>query len=228
MYAATGSGPTSNLVWQRADGTGAAQKLTESKNHQRPASWHPSGKVLAFEEQNEAGFDLMLLPMAGDETAGWKPGTPTMFLNSPAQEREPMFSPDGRWLAYVSSESGRSEVYVRPFPGPGGKWQISTNGALHPTWSRTKPELFYGTPVGQIMVAPYTVDGASLRAEKPRLWSDGRFFVRGQNRMFDLHPDGTRFAIAPGGQDSGVKNDKVTFLFNFFDYLQKIAPVAKP
>jgi serine/threonine protein kinase/Tol biopolymer transport system component len=229
VYAATTTNQaTGNLMWQRADGSGDAQKLTESRNYQRPTSWHPSGKFLAFEEQNPSGFDLMLLPMAGDETTGWKPGTPRVFLNGPAQERELMFSPDGRWLAYTSEESGRSEVYVRPFPGPGGKWQISTSGAMHPTWSRTKPELFYGTPVGQIMVAPYTVEGGSLQAEKPRLWSDGRYFVRSQNRMFDLHPDGTRFALAPSAFDSGVKQDKVTFLFNFFDHLRAIAPVAKP
>ena len=69
-----------------------------------------------------------------------------------------MFSPDGRWLAYSSNESGHHEVYVRPFPGPGGKWQISTRVAGLPTWSRTKQELFYGVN-GQIMVAAFTVDG---------------------------------------------------------------------
>ena len=61
----------------------------------------------------------MILPMEGDEASGWKPGTPTVFLNSPFEEHEPMFSPDGQWLAYWSNESGRDEVYVRPFPGPG-------------------------------------------------------------------------------------------------------------
>jgi len=226
VYASTGAAQaTSVLVWRRADGTGDAQKLTESDNRHRPASWHPSGNLLAFEEQSGANVDLMMLPMAGDDESGWKPGKPTVFLNSPAQEREPMFSPDGRWLAYISNESGRNELYVRPFPGPGGKWQISTGGAVHPTWSRTKPELFFGSPLGQIMVAPYTVEGDSLRAEKPRLWSDGRYFVRSQNRMFDLHPDGMRFALAPLEQAVGVKHDKVTVLINFFDYLRKIAPV---
>ena len=124
----------------------------------------------------------MILPMEGDEASGWKPGKPTVFLNSPAQEREPMFSPDGRWLAYVSNESGRDEVYVRPFPGPGGKWLISTGGGSIPTWSRTKRELFYGLN-GQIMVAPFAVEGDSFRAEKPRLWSDGRY------RDARAHPD---------------------------------------
>ncbi|MDO8679764.1 MAG: protein kinase [Acidobacteriota bacterium] len=218
-----------NLYWQRADGTGDAQRLTESKNLQWPASWHPSGTVLAFEEQTpQTATDLMILPLEGDEASGWKPGKPTVFLNSPFTEREPMFSPDGRWLAYISNEFGRPEVYVRPFPGPGGKWQISTGGGSYPTWSQTKRELFYGTPNGQIMVAPYAVEGDSFRAEKPRLWSEGRHVVRGLTRMFDLHPDGERVALAPAAQTSGVKQDHVTFLFNFFDELRRIAPVTKP
>ena len=67
----------------------------------------------------------MILPIDGNEASGWKPGEPTVFLNSRFSESEPMFSPDGRWLAYVTNESGRDEVYVMPFPGPGGRRQIS-------------------------------------------------------------------------------------------------------
>jgi Tol biopolymer transport system component len=220
---------TANLYWQRADGTGDAQRLTESKDAQWPVSWHPSGKFLAFLEVNSAtNGDLMILPMEGDEASGWKPGKPTVFLNSPFWEIEPMFSPDGRWLAYVSNESGTFEIYVRPFPGPGGKWLISTGGGNYPTWSRTKRELFYSTPNGQIMVAPYAAESDSFRAEKPQIWSKRRFVVRGrQNRMFDLHPDGTRFALAPVEQTGGAKQDKVVFLFNFFDELRRIAPPTK-
>ena len=214
---------TSNLYWQRADGTGDAQRLTESKNPQRPASWHPSGKFLAFEEN----YKLMILPMEGDEASGWKPGKPYPFSNSPFKETEPMFSPDGRWLAYMSAESGGIDVFVRPFPGPGGKWQISTGGGLKPTWSRTRHELFYGLN-GQIMVAAFTADGDSFRAEKPRLWSEARYQTRGPNRMFDLHPDGERFALAPAAQTPiGAKQDKVVFIFNFFDELRRIAPATK-
>ena len=220
---------TPNLYWQRADGTGGAQRLTDSKNFQSPASWHPSGKFLAFEENNpQTGYDLMILRMEGDEASGWKPGKPSVFLNSPFAEREPMFSPDGRWLAYWSNETGRQEVYVRPFPGPGGKWQISTGGGVYPTWSRTKHELFYGTPSGQIMVAAFTVEGDSFRSEKPRLWSDGRFSVRSTTRSFDLHTDGERFALAPAAQTpGGGKQDHVTFIFNFFDELRRIAPAGR-
>ena len=219
---------TPNLYWQRADGTGAAQRLTESKNPQQPASWHPSGTFLAFEEQNPTTKgDLMILTMEGDEASGWKPGKPTVFLNSPFEEREPMFSPDGRWLAYWSTESGRDEVYVRPFPGPGGQWLISTGGGSAPTWSRTKRELLYALN-DQIMVAGFTVEGDAFRAEKPRLWSDGRYVFRGLfNRMFDLHPDGERVALAPREQvQDAEKSDHLTFIFNFFDELRRIAPAT--
>lgn len=126
-----------NLYWQRADGSGDVQRLTEGQNNQTPSSWHPSGKFLAFyEARPQTGFDVMLLPMEGNEASGWKPGKPTVFLSTPFNEMEPMFSPDGRWIAYQSSESGRYEVYVRPFPGPGGRWQVSSEGGLLPTCGR--------------------------------------------------------------------------------------------
>jgi serine/threonine-protein kinase len=216
---------TLNLYWQQADGTGDAQRLTVSKNQQRPASWHPSGKFLAFEEQNPTtSWDLMILPMEGDDVSGWKPGMSRAFVNTPSAEREPMFSPDGHWLAYHSNESGRNEVYVRPFPGPGVRWQISTGGGTYPTWSRTRHDLFYGVD-GQIMVAPFAVTGDSFRAEKARPWSEARYLERAGNRGFDLHPDGARFAVALAAQTpSGPKQERIVFIFNFFDELRRIAP----
>jgi serine/threonine-protein kinase len=221
---------TPNLYWQQADGTGEVQRLTESKNLQLPASWHPDGHVLAFEEQNpRTGYDLMLLPLTGDDVSGWKPGAPTVFLNSLFSERQPTFSRDGHWLAYSSNETGRMEVYVRPFPGPGGKWQISTDGGDFPVWSGAKHELFYRADrVDQIMVAPFVVKGDSFRAEKPSPWLEARIERRGSNRMFDVHPDGERLALRPAEQRTdGAKHDHVTFIFNFFDELRRIAPDTK-
>jgi WD40 repeat protein len=209
---------TRNLYWQRADGTGEAQRLTQSKNPQEPGSWHPSGRFLAFEEN----LKLMILPMQGDDSSGWKAGTPYPFSNSPFRETEPMFSPDGRWLAYMSDESGHIEVHVRPFPGPGGKWQISTGGGFQPTWSAARHELFFGLN-GQIMVTAFSVEGDSFRAEKPRLWAEGRYQTRGTVRMFDLHPDGQRLALARASVTPiGEKLDKVVFVFNFFDELRRL------
>ena len=219
---------TPNLYWQRADGIGDAERLTDSENPQAPGSWHPSGKFLAFEEQNpQTKYDLMMLPMEADGAAGAKVGKPTVFTNDPADEREPMFSPDGRWLAYSSSELGRNEVYVRSFPGPGGKWRISTGGGMYPSWSRTKQELVYGFN-GQLMVAPFAVEGDSFRAEKPRPWSNERYQTRGQNRPFDLHPDGERLALSSVAlAQVDTKRDHLTFIFNFFDELRRLTPTGR-
>ena len=217
-----------NLYWQRADNTGDTQRLTESKYIQLPASWHPSGRYFAFTEINpQTGPDLMILPMEGDETSGWKPGKPVVFLSTPAVELEPMFSPDGKWIAYFSNESGRFEVFVRPFPGPGGKWQISTTGGTYPAWSRAR-ELFYRDLQGRIMVASYAVEGDSFKADKPRLWSDRVTALRPRQRPFDLHPDGERFAVGVESENqTQAPHDKVVFIFNFFDELRRIAPVSK-
>jgi Tol biopolymer transport system component len=220
---------TLNLYWKRADGVGDAQRLTDSPYEHHPTSWHPNGKFLAFSELNpQTNFDLLILPMEGDEASGWKAGQPTVFLKSRFNEREPMFSPDGRWIAYQSDESGRDEVYVRSFAGAGGKWQISNGGGVFPVWSRTARELFYGTPTQQIMVSAYDVERDSFRAEKPRLWSDTRYRPRGSLRPFDLHPDGKRFGLAPAAPaPAGARQDHVTVIFNVFDELRRIAPVKR-
>ena len=173
-------------------------------------------------------LDIMILPMDGDEASGWKPGTPTAFLDTTAMESEPIFSPDGRWLAYVSNESGRPDVYVRPFPGPGGKRKISMASGVFPVWSRTKRELFYTTGNGQIMDAAYTVDGDSFQPEKPRIWGDWRTAGIAPLRMFDLHPDGERFALTPSVRTGGAKQDHLTLVFNLFDELRRLAPETRP
>src|SRR5439155_14924058 len=121
VFASSRDKGATNLYWQRSDGTGEIQQLTESPLIHFAVSFHPSGKYLAFAETNpQPRDDILILPIEGDEKSGWKPGKPVVFLNSPTNEQEPMFSPDGRWVAYQSDESGRSEVFVRPFPGPGG------------------------------------------------------------------------------------------------------------
>jgi hypothetical protein len=171
----------------------------------------------------------MTLSVEGVEKSGWKPGEPKPFVNSPFNEVEPDFSPDGRWLAYMSNESGQFEVYVRPFPGPGGKWQISTGGGSYPKWSHNGKELFYRTTNSNIMVVTYTGPGNSFHADKPQLWSPIESTDRGPgNYTFDLHPDGKRFAVlkAPGtGQTPAV--NKVSFIFNFFDELRSKFPTGK-
>ena len=146
-----------------------------------------------------------------------------MFLNSAAVEREPMFSPDGRWLAYSSDASGRSEVYVRPFPGPGAAVQISTDGGGTPTWSRKKAEFFYGS---RHRSWSCHIRWNGVRSAPETLASGRRHAIRpaGPDRMFDLHPDGERFVLAPAAKPP---DDHLTFVFNFFEQLRRIAPVER-
>ncbi len=219
-----------NLYWQRADGAGAAQRLTSSSNKQYPASWHPSGRFLAFQElRPQTSEDVRILPMERTKTGEWKAGEPTDFVNSPFVEMHARFSPDGRWLAYASNESGRPEVYVRPFPGPGPQWQVSTDGGNNPTWSRTRRELLFHALDNRVMVASYAA-ADSFRAEKAVLWSGFRFRAREPRqglRVFDLHPDGTRVAIGGVEEDpAAVRRDRVVFVFNFFDELRRVAPTG--
>ena len=168
------------------------------------------------------------------EAAGWRPAKPTVFASGAFDQRAPAFSPDGRWLAYESNQSGQYNVYVRPFPGPGSQWQISTGGGVFPTWSRTRHELLYSTFDRRVMVVGYSIEGESFHADQPRPWPAARYGLMGalsgpvRSRAFDLHPDGNRLALAPvGASESAVKRDRLEIILNFSDELRRIAQVQK-
>ena len=229
VYASSDKGGPHNLWWIRADGGGDAQRLTQCNYPQEPMSWSPGGKTLAFHQNNPGtGWDILTMPVEGSEKTGWKPGEPKPFLNTAGGEVLPAFSPDGRWIAYTAVEATQTEVYVRPFPGPGGKWQISIDGGGFPIWSRDGKELFYRTPDSKIMVVSYTTSGESLQADKPRLWSPGQFTTRGSILNYALHPDGKRFAVLRAHNETEVAPiNKASFIFNFFDELRHKAPAGK-
>jgi eukaryotic-like serine/threonine-protein kinase len=126
---------TFNLFLQRGAGGGEPQRLTTSKNLQSPINWDPDGKhILISEERRGTGSDLMLMPIEIGANGQAKVGPREELLATPASEMTATFSPDGKWLAYTSDESGRNEVYVRPFSGRGGRWQVSTDGAEWIEW----------------------------------------------------------------------------------------------
>jgi serine/threonine-protein kinase len=227
----TTAGPT-NLYWINADGTGEPTRLTDSPNSQVPTSWHLSGKFLVFFEDRAGttSWDLMMLPMDGDAVRGWTPGKPTVFLSTPATEVTPMFSPDGRWVAYMSNDGGTNEIFVRPFPGPGGMWKVSSGGGLWPTWSETSRELLFLNPnQSKVMYAPYTVVGDSFRADKPQVWSPTGYRSIGGAGFgpYALHPDGKRLALVAADQTGPAAQDRVVIVEHFFDYLRKIAAPKK-
>ena len=224
VYSSQETGGTFNLWWIRADGGGDAQRLTQSKSSQIHPSWKPDSNILAFTQQSpDTGYDIMTLSMEGDEKSGWKPGAPTPFLNTAATEWQESFSPDGRWLAYASNESGRDEIYVRPYPGPGGKWQISANGGSFAKWSRNGKEIVYLEPGGKLMVVQQTAAGDTFRASQAQPWASGQVNV--SVRAFDVYPDGKRLIVLkdPSTGESTALN-KVNLIFNFFAELHRSAP----
>ena len=215
----------------RADGAGEAQLLLESKGDPDPHSFSPDGKRLAFAEVGaNTGDDLWTLPLDVSDPEHPKPGKQELFLRTPFDEVEPAFSPDGRWIAYMSNESGRNEVYVRPFPVGSGKWQISTTGGFHPIWSRDGRELFYENPDKRIIVTTYTAKADSFAPDKPRPWSNTQILEPAVEPWnLDLAPDGKRFAVFPRPEATGEQKGSVhvTVLLNFFDDLRRRVPAGK-
>ena len=220
-----------SLFWIRSDGAGEPQRLLENQKNVIPWSFSPDGRRLAYREQNpEAGLDLWTLSLDLTDPDHPKTGKPELFLRTPTGATNPRFSPDGRWIAYRSNESGNPEIYVRPFPaGNGGKWQISSGGGLFALWSNNGRDLFYETSDHRIMVVNYTVNGESFMPGKPRLWSDKQLFNPAVLSNLDLAPDGKRFAVltepdTAGGEKGSVH---VTMLLNFSDELRRRIPVNK-
>ena len=208
----------------RSDGSGEAKRLTEGKPSEIPYSFSPDGKRLAiFQRGNGNNMDIFTMAVAAD--SGLRLGKAELFLGTPFIEVTPAFSPDGRWLAYASNESGTFEVYVRPFPGPGGRWQVSTGGGRWPLWSRDGRELLFQTLDRRVMAVTYTAKGDSFAAGKPRLWTETRLGNTGTFSNYDLAPDGKRLAAIVAADASVEKPPThLTFPLNFFDELRRKAP----
>ena len=216
----------------RSDGAGQPQALTQGP--QIPGSFTPDGKRLAYTEGSARG-QIWTVPI--EEQGGQlKAGKPEQFLKSSSNDQTPSFSPDGRWLAYQSNESGTDEVYVLPFPTPasgqGERSQISNSGGTVPRWSRDEHELMYQSG-NQILAVSYTVKGDTFVAEKPRVWlaklEGTSTLYQGFQRTWDLAPDGKRVAVlTPVESAEPPKQEhEVVFLENFFDYLRRSVPVGK-
>jgi len=214
------------LYWVPSDGSGQPQRLTDGKLRETARSFSPDGKRLSFERLgNRGSFDIFTAAVEG-EPGHPKLGKPEVFLGSPANEAYAVFSPDGRWLAYTSVESGADEVYVGPFPGPGAQWQISTGGGRFPLWSRN--ELFYQTLEGRVMSAVYSAKGGAFVAGKPRVWTEAYLKLNGNNSTYDLAPDGKRLAAILADDRVGEKlPSHITFLVNFLDELRRGVPAGE-
>jgi len=220
------------LWWVRADGTAEPQLLRAGNTDLEACSFSPDGKHLAYQEMSPAtSHDISILPLDLSDPDHPKPGSPQSVLATAASERYPAFSPDGRWIAYDSDESGTQEVYVRRAAASGGKWQVSAGGGNMAMWSRDGHQIFYQSPANQIMVADYDAGGESFLLRNVRLWSPVRILSRGFVNL-DAAPDGKRFAVfmspdAASEKQAGSEkrnNVHVTFLFNFFAELRRRVP----
>jgi serine/threonine-protein kinase len=224
-----------NLFWQLADGSGGLERLTTSADTQTPNSWSPDGQLLAFLEVTPTtGLDIWVLRM-GDPSAGsgQVPSTSSgqvrktqPFLRTPFNEGAPRFSPDGRWLAYISDESGHIEIYVQPYPGPGGKWQISTEGGTEPVWNPNGRELFYRS--GDKMMAVDIATQPSFAAGKPRVLSEGRYQASPLTASnYDVSSDGQRFLMVKRSESAGAAPTQINVVLNWFEELKQKVPAGK-
>jgi hypothetical protein len=212
------------LSWTRSDGSGKPQSLVPSKGTPFATSFMPDGKRLAFIEAAAGGVNDLFTVSLESDAMGLRPGKPEPYLQTPFDKRTPMFSPDGRWLAYVSNESGSYQVYVRAFPDRGGKWQISNSSGFIPIWSRNGHDLFFRTEDDQIMVVAYRAQGDSFIADRPHAWSEKTIASTGVLATnYDLAPDGKSIAaLMPAETAKGqTAQSHVIFLENFFDEVRR-------
>jgi Tol biopolymer transport system component/predicted Ser/Thr protein kinase len=205
------------LYWIRSDASGEPIRLSEGKLQEHPYSFSPDGKLLALTVRGVSGRANIAIATIEGDTGHPTLGTPKVFLATPYTEGFPTFSPDGHWLAYVTNESGTREVYVRPFPGPGGKWPISGSGGTNPVWSRDTAELLFSEANGRVMTVRYTAKGDSFNARKPEVWTEAR--VHGFLTVYgwDLSPEGKRLAAAEPDPDDLKPLTHLTLLLNFFE-----------
>jgi serine/threonine-protein kinase len=218
------------IAWVRADGSSEPRQILEWKNPIAPSSISPDGKYLTFREVNpETSFDVWVAPL--DLTQPDQPvvGKPEPLVRNRGADLYGQFSPDGKWLAYTSDESGTFNVYVRPFPGPGAARNVSVDGGVYPAWSKNGHELlFQGLLEGlnfQIMTVDYRVSGGAFIASKPRAWSNARIRAVGLSPSWALHPDGKRIAMFPPGEALAAgAAPRIVFVQNFFDEVRRRAP----
>jgi Tol biopolymer transport system component len=188
----SGRKSVSGLYRKASSGAGSEELLLESSLQMGPDDWSPDGRFLLYLQNDpKTGYDLWVLPLFGERK-------PFPFVNTSFIERNGQFSPDGRWVAYESNESGRNEVYVQAFPGPGGKWQVSTGSGIEPRWRRDGKELFYIAPDGKLMAASIQTAGQALEAGAPISLFQTRIVGGGQSgwrQQYAVAPNGQRFLI---------------------------------
>jgi serine/threonine-protein kinase len=206
------------MYWKSVEGDEPPERLVEEENWPCPHSFSPDGKLLAFRMiSEETGYDIWMLPMDGKKK-------PWAYLQTKAFESWPKFSPNGKWISYVSDESGQLEVYVRPSqPSIRIHQQVSNDGGQEPLWSPDGREVYY-MKQNKIVAVPFQGE-PSLKVGKPRTVLEGDFlFIPGHDYLggYDISPDGRRFLVVTGGEPKTM-----TVVLNWFEELRRKVPTGK-
>jgi Tol biopolymer transport system component len=207
---------TSDLYRKRSNGTGNEELLYADSLRKLPTSFSPDGKFLLYYTTNvpKTGFDIWVLP---DPLGPPGVSKPYPFLRTRFNEFFGQFSPDGKWVAYQSDETGRYEIYATPFPGPGGKRQISTGGGQYPRWRSDGKEIFYATETGRLTVAEVMQKGDSLEVGNVT-----PLFVvplASIGYPYEVSADGQRFLVIASPEQS--KSPPLTLVQNWMAALKR-------
>jgi serine/threonine-protein kinase len=217
-----------NLYWKAADGSGAAEPLTTGARSPTPASWFNETTLAFVDEGDNAGKDAFQFDIWVLSTVDRKPRA---VIQTAANEMTPAFSPDGSWLAYVSNESGRHEVYVQPYPGPGERHLISTRGGEQPAWNANGRELFYvqggvyspGGPTTLMSVRVATTP--AFQAGTPEPVFENAYLRIGWGRSYDVAPDGRRFLLTFRKEPPpALPPAQMVLVQHWFEELRRLAP----
>jgi len=219
-YATMAEDSTNSIFIKKIDGTGAAQKIhTASQEFMDVHDWSGDGEKISFTEASTgANYDIFIYSFQ-DSSA--KP-----YLSSPAWETSPEFSPNGKWLAYMSSESGIWEIYVRPYPkSRGGVWKISNGGGIKPVWSPDGKKIYYRDTNEFYSVDVTATATNEFSKGNPKKIFEGNYLGGGFLGRLDIHPDGDRFIMIQVQQTS--QQDHLFVIENFLEEVKRLAPVNK-
>ena len=207
---------SSDLYSVPVDGSSPPEELFSDGIHDYDVtSWSSDGRYMAYEDTDpETGRDLWVLSLDGEPT-------PSPFLVGPFREHAGTFSPDGRWLAYVSNESGVDEVYVRPYPGPGSAVIVSNRGGTEPVWARDGTELFYRK--GDEMLAARVEKEPSFAARAAQVLFEGDYALGFGSPNYDVSPDGQQFVMVRRAGE-GERALQINVVQNWLEELKRLVP----
>lgn len=224
LFASNRAG-TFNVYVQNADGTGPAERITGGPSSLYPTATTSDGSRVVVNELLNNQVGIGMVPLTNPVRRTLVDGTDPL-LNTPYEEVAAQISPDGRYVAYQSNESGHFEVYVRPFPNvTGGRWQVSTEGGSNPMWARSGTELFFLDGATAMLAVPVQMAGGKFTTGHPKTLFDARIYTADGTRAYDVSPDGQRFIlIKDGTADSKLSPEGMLVVLDWLEDLKVRLP----